>query len=220
MYSRDSENRRFGSKNDEFWTKPERFVFYPEIEMLQNHLSWFRLERRTDGIIEAFSTMPRKIQDRLHDKKDFEEVASCLRFLSGYFYFRIPDVPALGWNVAPANYADENLQAFVQSLGELPSYTTEIKPTGKPVQIGKVIASGLGAISTPFTHTNVFVCFLAWYVLTLTLTLTALKMALHFSPDTQIDSVLVSLIVGGPLACAVSAVAISRARNRDESEDH
>jgi hypothetical protein len=42
------------------------------------------------------------------------------------------------------------------------------------------------------------------------LTLGSLKVVLHFVPGVVVDSVLVSLIVGGPLACGVTAVALSK----------
>jgi hypothetical protein len=51
---------------------------------------------------------------------------------------------------------------------------------------------------------------MAWWGLTLLLTLGSLRVVLHFLPGVVVDSVLVSLIVGGPLACGVTAVALSK----------
>jgi uncharacterized membrane protein YjjP (DUF1212 family) len=61
-----------------------------------------------------------------------------------------------------------------------------------------------------WVYENILVCFMAWWALTLLLTLVSLKIVLHFLPKVVVDSALVSLIVGVPLVCSVTAVALSR----------
>jgi len=217
MYPSPSETRRFGSRHDDAWTKEPKFIFYPEIELLRAQFPWFRLDPRTDAVIEAFYTIPAKIQDRLREKKDLDLLSACLTELSAYLYSRIPDVPSRHGNESLAEYGDQCLQSLVERIRDLPPYISETKPTTNHVQFWKNAVWTLSKMTAPFAHSNIFLCFLAWWALTLLLTLGALKTVLHFLPGLTIDSVIVSLIVGGPLACAVSAVAISRARRRDES---
>lgn len=217
LYPPSHEARRFGSRNDEAWTKGQIFIFYPEIEVLKGYFSWFRLEAQTEAIIGAFYALPAKIQDRIHDKKDLDVVVSCLTELSGYLYSRIPDVPSQEGNVSLAEFASRSLQSLVEQLIELPVYSTETKATSQPKEFWKTLVLMSSKITVPFAHSNIFLCFLAWYILTLVLTLGALKITLHFLPGMRVDSVLVSVIVGGPLACGVSAVALSRSRKRSES---
>jgi hypothetical protein len=206
---------RSRSTHDNAWTKESRFILCPEVEILKYHFSWFHLNPETDSILEAFYDLPSKIQDRLKDKKDLEEVSSCLTNLSGYLYSRIPDIPTRPGSDSLAEYGHESLKSFYEILSKLTPYATEPKAATHPAQFWKGVGSTIQALTIPFAHPNIIACFLAWYVLTLAITLLALKAVLHFLSNMTIDTVLVSLIVGGPLACAVTAVAISRARKAD-----
>lgn len=205
------------TKNSHSLPKQHRFVLYPEIEALKTQFSWFRLDPLTDSILRAFYSLPSKIEDRLKDKKDLPEVAACLLLLGQYLYSRIPDVPAHQGFESLSDYGSQSLQQLSEELQKLPAYATESKPPKPRTYVWKNLLLGLQVLTAPFTHQNLFACFMAWYLLTLLLTLGALRMVLHFLPVVNVDSVLVSLIVGGPMACAVSAVALSRTRKREDS---
>jgi hypothetical protein len=217
LYPHSVDVARLEPTHDNDWLEKQRFVLYPEIEALKTHFSWFRLEANAESVIEAFYSLPAKVQDRIRDKKDLEQVGTCFIDLSGYLYSRIPDVPSRQGNESLPEFGDKSLESLVGQLKQLPPYHTETKPATHPARIWKSVAWTASKLSIPFAHPNIFVCFLAWWLLTLALTLVALKTVLRFLPTMTIDSILVSLIVGGPLACAVSAVAISRARKREQA---
>lgn len=207
-----------GGKDGDSLPKQHRFVLYPEIDALKVQFPWFRLDSFTESAIKAFYSLPSKVEDRLKDKKDLPEVASCLLFLGQYLYSRIPDVPAHEGFESLADYGNQSLHQLSEELQKLPAYATESKPAKPRTYVWKRVLLGLQALTAPFTHENLLACFMAWYVLTLLLTVGTLRVVLHFLPSVNVDSVLVSLIVGGPLACAVSAVALSRTKKRDDTE--
>jgi hypothetical protein len=212
LYPRHLETERFESTDDEAWTREGRFAIYPEIDSLKNRFSWFRLDPHSDSIIEAFCGLPAKIQDRLRDKKDLDEVGVCLTQLAWYLYSEIPEIPSTQGSESVIAYGDKSLVALSERLLKLASYATERKVGTNPAQFWRRTGLILHSVTVPFAHPNIFACFVSWYVLTLALTLMALRIVLHFLPSMAIDSILVSLIVGGPLACAVTAVAVSRTR--------
>jgi hypothetical protein len=200
---------------DHFWTIEPEFALYPEIDALRRRFPWFRLDAKTEFIVKALYELPAKIQDRLQDKKDLAEVSNYLDDLSSYLYCEIPDVPGRVGSESVADYADRHLWAFCEKLSKQAPYSTEEKTVTQPARFWTAVGSAIQGVTMPFSHSNVFVCFLAWYIFTLVLTLLGLRAALHFLPNMPIDTILVSLIIGGPLACAVSAVAISRPRKRE-----
>ena len=184
---------------------------------MKDRFPWFHLDPNTEVIIEAFDSLPLKIRDRLHDKKDLREVSSCLLDLSGYLYSKIPDVPARQGTESLVALGDACLESFSKMVRGLESYATETKSDVAPARFRKAVFAFLRSVPIPFSHQNIFLCFMTWYILVQILTVVALKTTLHFLPTINIDSVIVATIVGCPLACAVSAVALSRTRNRPPS---
>lgn len=199
------------------WDRRGRMNLYSEIDALKERFQWFHLDAHTEQIIEAFETLPLKLRDRLRDKKELEDVSDCILDLSGYLYSRIPDVPAHQGRDSLATLGDVCLESFSGRLLGLDPYTTEIKSEVTPVRSRKVLLSILRGVPIPFSHQNIFVCFLTWYIFAQILTVASLKTTLHFLPAIEIDSVIVATLVASPLACAVTAVALSRPRNRPPS---
>jgi membrane protein implicated in regulation of membrane protease activity len=199
------------------WDRPGRMHLYAEIDALKDRFLWFRLDPHTEGIIEAFETLPPKIRDRLQDKKDLGEVSSCLLDLSGYLYSKIPDVPAHQGTESLTSLGDVCLESFSERLRRLEAYATETKSEVTPARFRKAVFAMLRSIPVPFSHQSIFVCFVTWYIFVQILTIVALKTTLHFLPNVDIDSAIVATLVGCPLACAVTAVALSRARSRPPS---
>lgn len=195
----------------------ERFALFLEVAELKRRFSWFRVESDTDATLDALAALPSKIRDRLRDKKDLSQVCSCLLQLSGYLYSRIPDVPQTYEAESVEELGSKCLQYFVSELSVLPPYATESKPTVPESSLLRPVLRAVNQFSSLWVHESAFICFMAWWGLTLLLTLGSLRVVLHFLPGVVVDSVLVSLIVGGPLACGVTAVALSKQLRTKES---
>jgi hypothetical protein len=188
----------------------QRWALFLEVEELKRRFSWFRVQPDTDATMEALTALPSKIGDRLRDKKDLPQVCSCLLQLSGYLYSRIPDVPQSYRGESVEELGLKCRQYFASELSLLPAYATESKPTAPKSSLLRSVVGAAGQFSSLWVHENTFVCFMAWWVLTEVLTLVSLKIVLHFAPKVVVDSALVSLIVGVPLVCSVTAVALSK----------
>jgi hypothetical protein len=191
-------------------SESQQFALFLEVEELKRRFSWFRLESDTGATLDALAALPSKIRDRLRDKKDLSQVCSCLLQLSGYLYSRIPDVPQSDGGESVEELGFKSRQYFVSELSLLPAYATESKPMAAKSSLFRSVVGAAGQFSSLWIHENTFICFMAWWGLTLLLTLGSLRVVLHFLPGVVVDSVLVSLIVGGPLACGVTAVALSK----------
>jgi hypothetical protein len=191
-------------------SESQQFALFLEVEELKRRFSWFRVQPDTDATLDALAALPSKIRDRLRDRKDLSQVGSCLLQLSAYLYSRIPDVPQSYGAESVEELGFKSRQYFVSELSLLPPYATESKPMAAK---SSLLRSALGAarqFSSLWVHENTFVCFMAWWGLTLLLTLGSLIAVLHFLPKVVVDSAVVSLIVGVPLVCGVTAVALSR----------
>lgn len=197
------------------WELSGRMRLYSELDILKERFSWFRIDPRTSMIIEAFDTLPAKTRDRLQDKKDLDEVASCLQDLSGYLYIKIPDVPPRRGAESLTELGDVCLQSFSDQLSKLEPYTTEIKPEIKSSRFWKTIRAAPKGVTALFSHRSIVACFVTWYAFVQILIILALGAILHFFPGVAIDSVIVTTVVGCPLVCAVTAVAVSRDRRQE-----
>jgi len=200
-------------------TEGRRFNFFLEVKELKRRFSWFRVESDTDAILNALAALPSKVRDRLGDKKDLSQVCSCLLQLSGYLYSRIPDVPQSYGSESVEELGLKCLQGFVSELSLLPPYATESKPIVPKSSLLRSVVGAARQFSSLWVHENTFVCFMAWWGLTELLTLVSLRIVLHFLPGVVVDSVLVSLIVGGPLACGVTAVTLSKQLRTKQSPE-
>jgi hypothetical protein len=191
-------------------SESQRFDLFLEVEELKRRFSWFRVQPDTDATLDALVALPSKIRDRIRDKKDLSQVGSCLLQLSGYLYSRIPDVPQSYGGESVEELGFKCRQVFVNELSLLPPYATESKSMVPRSSLLRSLIGAAKQFSSLWVHENTLVCFMVWWGLTELLTLVSLRIVLHFLPGVVVDSVLVSLIVGGPLACAATVVALSK----------
>lgn len=198
------------------WDVRSRFNLYPDLELLKDRFDWFRLERETEKVIGAFDSLPSKIRDRLKDKKDLTSAAQCLRDLAGYLYSLIPELsPKEGAKSLSVSGAI-CLGAFAERINSLEVYTSEVKVETRERHLWIGILSSIKQSVEVFSHENIFVCFFSWYIFTQVLAATTLYATLYLFPQVKVDSVIVSTLVGGPIACGVTAAAISRSRRENK----
>lgn len=191
-----------------------------EIDQLKRRFSWFRLDRQTETITKAFSALQIKLEDRLGDKKDLLLVQDCLTRLAGYFYSNIPELSAAGEEddgKALTSFGENDLILFSEQVNALSVYSSESKIETGSTSPQRKVASSISRLAALFSHPNVLVCFLVWYLLSGLLLLLTLSMAFYFLPTQNMDSVLLSTLIGVPPASAVAAVAVSRRQRREHA---
>jgi len=98
---------------------------------------------------------------------------------------------------------------------ELPPYSSEPKPETAKQGASRRIASVGRRLNDLFVHQNTIICFGAWYLLSLVLIAAGVKIALHYYPELKMDTVILSTIIGVPVAGATAAVTLPRLRKQD-----
>lgn len=191
------------------------------LDQLKTRYGWFRLSEDTERILRAFETMPMKLGTRLKDKKDLPQLSDCLLNLASYLYSMIPElhqtpIPAEG-RLGTSSFGLGSLRAFAEKLEILPEYLPEPQKQPRETRVKDYFLRLQGSIAGVFAHQNMLLCFIAWYVLCLALVCTAVMFARVLIPELKLDSVLVSTVVGVPIAAAVTALAISRRKRQDKS---
>jgi hypothetical protein len=171
---------------------------------------WYRLQPDTELILDAFGEFADKMHDRIKDHKDLESIDAVLTKLAGYLYTEIPELSDSKSKEAFEQLGMQELVAFAQFVKELPAYHSEApNPTPKEKVSQKIVDFSRG-VSGLFTHKNVLLCFLCWYILALFLVSLGFMFALHHFPNIKVDSTIITALVGGPVAAAVTAVTLPR----------
>jgi hypothetical protein len=210
-----------GARPEEIAFLTPSIIVGPNLLELTKRLSWFRFEARTHAILSAFSAFESKIKARITDKKDLPVICNALRDLAAYFYTEIPEIH-LGTEEESLHLresGDGYLLSFAKMIESLDVYHPESK-TPSARESASVSLSVISAkLARPFSHENVLYCFLAWYFLSLLLIASGFLLAFHYLPGLKLDTVIVSTVVGGPVAGAITAVTIAKLRRSDQSGD-
>lgn len=189
---------------------------------LKDRFDWFRVEPKTESILQSIASFHPKIHDRIKDRKDLAIVEKALLDLAAYLYSIIPEIPPTSAksNVRPThNFGTDDLERFATSINALPQYASEAKVETKEGLFAKLLLAGFRACGNLFSHQNMLICFFSWYVVSLILVLGGFGVAHAEIAGLKADSVIVSTIIGTPLVAAFTAVvAISqRRRGHDAS---
>ncbi len=204
---------------------------YPTGELRQHidplssyrRFSWFRLDPKTENILVAFRKLRSKIHDRIKDKKDLSAVTQILQELALYFYAEIPELQSddkPGEN-SYAQVGEQALEKFAQAVEQLPSYSSERPPSTVEEKIQKKVSGKIERIGGLFMHPNFFACFITWLIFLAIVVCGGVWGAKHFAPDLKLDSTLVALIIGVPVAGAATLTGLSRPRTtkRDQATE-
>jgi len=186
------------------------------VRSLAKTFPWFRLAPQTDAIVQAFSIMRAVIPARLSDRKDLAAIADCLTNLSAYLYGSIPDLAPDGevtGGAFLAGFGERGLTAFAEGVNALGPYTPQQEPESSYEPVLRKLGAKAGFIFRLFSHENIIVCLLAWYVFFQGLFVVALKVALFLLPNQRIEPQVLAVLIGGPPAAA-AAVAVARSARR------
>jgi len=195
---------------------PTILVPFSHLHFLERRFSWFRMEPGTSAIVTSIESLPGKLLGRLKDKKDLAQVRECLSDLSAYLYTLIPDTSAAleeTENKVALTFQENCLRTLSLRLRALPEYTSEPEVHSERQSPLKWLGTSLESVSRLFSNQSMLICFLSWYVLCLIFVLFPFRVAYYFLPQLPLDSVVISTLIGAPLAGAVSATAMSRSKD-------
>ena len=193
------------------------FLEHNDVDFLLRTFSWFKLDPKTQKVLDGLRGFHSKIRDRIRDKKDLSEVSACLLYLAAYLYTQIPELdpnPNEKEGKVFAQWGEEELVSFANSVAQFPAYSSEEGRVAKQELIKKSLASRVAGFTTVFSHDNIFVCFLSWLVCLGVLVSIGTWIILRTFAGLRMDSVLVSTIVATPIVGAATLVAIARQRTK------
>jgi hypothetical protein len=173
---------------------------------------WFKLDPATDRILQAFHALHSKIHDRIKDKKDLTLIIEMLNALALYFYTEIPEKQTA--DKAATNDAKAvglgALLKFADILEPLQPYDSERSPATVEEKIQKRVSVKFERLGALFVHPNLVVCFIAWLTLLTAVVVAGVLTAMHYLPNLNMDSTIVALLIGVPIASAATLTALAR----------
>jgi uncharacterized membrane protein len=189
--------------------KQQRKQFFPEVHKLLSDFSWFKLDATTEGIILAFDDLQPKLNDRLYDKKDLDQISKCLLPLEFYLYTQIPDIADTEEDRERLKQVEKSsLMSFVHEMSVLDKYLSPNtaspvipKSVVKKEKLAKLLTLTVGNPS-PFLRFSSI-----WFVVQSGLAI-AVPIFLIADRAIKLDSTLIALLVGSPLAIAAGLTAI------------
>ncbi len=191
-----------------YW-QSEETGYHRSVGVRVDRPKWYRLQPETEVIVRAFPKFLPRLTDRLKDRKDLAVVESALNDLAYYLYTEIPELSE-GKSLSDLEQMGmESLLRFARQINDLPPYRSEPNPSPKEKVSLRVIAFGR-SLSAIFVHDNLLISFFVWYLLMLLLFGGGFYLAFRYVPTLKMDSTIIATIVGGPVATAVTAVAIPR----------
>lgn len=171
---------------------------------------WYRLQPDTEQILRAFNHFLSKSSDRLRDRKDVIAIESAATDLAKYLYTEIPEFSDSKPQSSFERAGIDALLRFARQINELPAYRSETaSSTPKERLSGRLLAVGR-KLSWPFVQENLLLSFLSWYALFLGLFAVGLYSAFRYVQSLRMDSTLVAMLVGGPIATAITAATLPR----------
>ncbi|HWR15385.1 MAG TPA: hypothetical protein VN577_11180 [Terriglobales bacterium] len=174
--------------------------------------AWFRLDPDTEKIMTALAEFHSKTRDRIADKKDLGTVVEAFQNLALYFFSEIPEKQDNDPNL-PNNSAAIGKSALLKlshTLELLPPYSRELLPATAKEKITSKVTARLAAFTGVFAHSNLFVCYLVWVIFLSFLVIGAVLLGRHYFPTVEMDSTLLSLVIGTPMLGAGGMAVLSR----------
>ncbi|MCH7610561.1 MAG: hypothetical protein J4N76_01340 [Chloroflexi bacterium] len=160
--------------------------------------SWFRLEPELRAILRAFTTLPRKIPQRLRDQEELPAVLSILENMAKFSYAFLPEhethMSTTDLNVLQSE-GEEVLSTFVSQIDELTEYAPSRKLEAKDeIQRPNILHRTAGMYVS-----YIFVRFTVWFLMILVLTTSVLLIinnSVAISADTFAIIVIPTSVLG------------------------
>ena len=177
---------------------------------------WFRIDPIAQQVLEACDELSLKIPDRIKDKKELREVAACFEPLAIYLYSVIPEISS---NEEISREGQKQLLVFSERVQGLSLYSSEPESASGKLNVLRRAANMVHALTASFSHQNLIICFVAWYLLANVLVLGSAAMAMRMIPRLAIDSVLLTTLIGVPILSALPAAITASRRTQLKKSD-
>jgi len=187
----------------------EKRHFMPRVQYLIATSAWFKVDPDTEAILNAFDELVCKITYRILDRRELGLVAECLRHLCMYLYTRVPEL-------ADAEKTREKLDEeaytaitiFAKQVKEMTVYQPEQTKISETEAAAKLKRGANNLAIRLFCNEVPLIRFASWWVVVQLVVGTAIAVCLETIKSLLLDSTLIALVVGSPLAIAAAMTAI------------
>jgi hypothetical protein len=167
--------------------------------------------------MDAFNDLRPKLNDRIKDRKDVSLVMRCLSPLNTYLYTQIPE---LSDTEVERQILEElarvSLLNFGAEIKGIAAYASEKRPTSVPVEMRNK-RGFFEMLSWLFGNELTIIRFISCWIILLILVTLATVLSLLEIKGLKLDSTMIALAIGSPLAVAAVLAAIPASSKRRDS---
>lgn len=171
-----------------------------QAENIANALNWNEVRRTEYDVIAALNNLHSKVSPRLQRSEDYRRdlprLKTMFRGMGNFFYTTI--VKSRFDNVGQASWGYDELVGAAKIVNNLSPIMAE-SPRRAHLLSAKV-----------FTHANLAIAFLAWWIVFQTLFVVLIFAAFRLLPALSMNSQAIVGLIAAPIAAAISMVGISR----------
>jgi hypothetical protein len=183
--------------------------FMPQIQYLLATSAWFKVDPDTEAILKAFDELISKITYRILDRRELGLVAECLRSLCVYLYTRVPDLADAERTKGKLDEeAYTAISIFAKQVKEMTVYQPEQIPKTEPQASTKLKRRANSLVIRLFCNEVLLIRFVSWWLILQIGVGTAIAVFLETVKLLTLDSTLIAMVVGSPLAIAEGMTAI------------
>jgi hypothetical protein len=166
------------------------------------------LRPETELILKALGEFILKLRDRLKDRKDLPTIETALTFLASYQYLEIPE---LSDSKSEPRFEEgiQSLVNFARQVTSLAPYRSEQVKVTPEEKLSRKFVAFISKVTAPFKHESPLVVFFSWLILLGLLISVGFRVALPYF-GIKMDSTIITMLVGGPILGAITAVTIPR----------
>lgn len=174
---------------------PSDYPIAPQAELVAKALNWNEIRKTEYDVIVALNNLHSKVSPRLKKNLDNRDTLPRLKMMfqgiGNFFYTSIVQ--------SPEDKASWGYSELLRAAEIVNSFSPIMEQSRVPFLSAKV-----------FTHTNIAVAFLAWWIAFQTLFLVLTIASFRFFPTLTMNSQALVALIAAPIAAAISMVGISR----------
>lgn len=166
----------------------------PYAQRFAEALNWKEVDKTGYGVVNALNSLHSKVSPRLQNDQDVPILKEIFRGMGNFFYTTVVQC-----REGQASWGYGELLRSAETINGLAAITQQQPSHRAPFLSAKV-----------FTHANIAVAFMAWWIVFQTLFAVLIILSFRFFPTLTMNSQAMVGLIAAPIAAAISMVGISR----------
>lgn len=177
---------------------------------LKEKYSWIQFDESTEDIINALSSVEEKILERLIQKVDLEKIVPLIEYLVLYEFSKIKK-DELATDGTPLSH---KRLSYILSFADGINSLEKIEIANDNANPSKnLISEMIHAIPALFSSNNIFVLFISWLILLISL-FVPISLLIISNLKLKVDSTIIIGIISSPFIGAITLVATIYSKNK------